>query len=297
MREKVLLASMVLLLTPAWGKDQPSDVAQHDSAEQIPAGGMNSRWGRLFAGNNKKFTGTVSFNSGLKQQLVTIPNSSESASQKKKYNQTLNLSLQYSPYSFWFANVITRLPMRDTSRYTTDFRYSFGYDDWHPNTFSLVYGNYGDNHIWTTGNKRHTYFEQGAVTLAYKFSLPKPLEKKLLINKDDALTCQLGYSWVPRYYDLHSDSVRENKNVMLGGCGYTLKQHFFVRATAFWFPDSSQQQPWNGDFSYSFGYATYKPGSFSVQYSNYAGTRYPGHGGGNAKFREGTVSVIWFLPL
>ena len=228
---------------------------------------------------------------------MSIPNSSDSATQKRKINQTLNLSLQYSPYSFWFANITSRLPVRDTSRYTADFRYSFGYDDWHANTVSLVYSNYGDNHFWTPGSRRHTYFEQGAVTLAYKFSLPKPIEKSLLINKGDSIICQAGYSWVPRYYDLSSDDIRKNKNVFLGGCGYTFKQHFFIRATAFWFPDSSQQQPWNGDYSYSFGYAGYTPGSFSVQYANYSGTRYPGHSNGNAKFREGTVSLIWFLPL
>ena len=81
------------------------------------------------------------------------------------------------------------------------------------------------------------------MTLAYKFSLPKPIEKSLLINKGDSIICRAGYSWVPRYYDLSSDDIRKNKNVFLGGCGYTFKQHFFIRATAFWFPDSSQQQP------------------------------------------------------
>lgn len=187
------------------------------NGEPVQAGVFTSRWGRLFSGNDKVFSGALSFSSGLKEQWMTVPNSSDSAEQKKKYNQTLNLSLQYSPYSFWFANVTSRLPVTDTSRYTADFRYSFGYDDWHANTVSLVYSNYGDNHFWTSGSKRHTYFEQGAITLAYKFSLPKPMENTLLINKGDAIMCQVGYSWVPRYYDLASDDIRKNKNVLLGG--------------------------------------------------------------------------------
>lgn len=70
-----------------------------------------------------------------------------------------------------------------------------------------------------------------------------------------------------------------------------------MRATAFWYPDSSQQQPWNGDYSYSFGYAGYTPGSFSVQYANYAGTRYPGHDSGSGKFREGTISLTVLADL
>lgn len=267
-----------------------------ESSEPIQAGVFTSRWGRLFSGNKDTFSGALSFSSGLKEQWLTIPNGSESA-QQKKINQLLNLSLQYSPYSYWFANVTLRAPITDFDRYTTDFRYSFGYDDWHANTFSLVYSNYGDNHLFPSGTKRFTYFEQGAFTFAYKFSLPKPLERHLLINDGDALTCQLGYSWVPRYYSLADNDLRANKQVMLGGCGYTFKQHFFVRATAFWYPHASQQQPWNGDYSYSFGYAGYTPGSFSLQYSNYSGTRFPGRSSANAKFREGTVSLIWFLPF
>lgn len=299
MREKYLLACALLAVTSGVGAVQTDEkeTLRDKKGEPVQAGVFTSRWGRLFSGNDKSFSGALSFSSSLKEQRVSIPNSSESAAQKKKINQTFNLSLQYSPYSFWFANITSRLPVTDTSRYTADFRYSFGYDDWHANTFSLVYGNYGDNHFWTPDNRRRTYFEQGALTLAYKFSLPKPVENALLINKGDSIICQVGYSWVPRYYDLSSNDIRKNKNVMLGGCGYTFKQHFFIRATAFWYPDNSQQQPWNGDYSYSFGYAGYTPGSFSIQYANYSGTRYPGHQDGNAKFREGTVSLIWFLPI
>lgn len=274
---------------------QSNKAAEQDVPVQV--GVFTNRWGRLFAGNDDKFSGALSFTSGLKEQHLTIPNGSESAREKRKVNQLLNLSLQYSPYSYWFANITNRVPIADASRYTADFRYSFGYDDWHANTFSAVYSNYGDNHFFPSGNSRRTYFEQGAFTFAWKFSLPKAVESPLLINKGDSIICQVGYSWVPRYYSLKENDIRSNKNVVLGGCGYTLKQHFFLRATAFWFPDSSQQQPWNGDYSYSFGYAGYTPGSFSVQYSNYSGTRFPGHRGGNARFREGTVSLIWFLPL
>ncbi len=187
--------------------------------------------------------------------------------------------------------------MTDTSRYTADFRYSFGYDDWHANTVSLVYSNYGDNHFWTSGSKRHTYFEQGAITLAYKFSLPKPMENTLLINKGDAIMCQVGYSWVPRYYDLESDDIRKNKNVLLGGCGYTFKQHFFIRATAFWYPDSSQQQLWNGDYSYSFGYAGYTQDRSLCSMPTMPVPAIRGTTAAAASFVKGTISLIWFLPI
>ncbi len=97
------------------------------------------------------------------------------------------------------------------------------------------------------------------MTLAYKFSLPKPIENTLLINKGDSIICQMGYSWVPRYYDLDSNDIRKNKNVVLGGCGYTLKQHFFVRATGVLVSGQQPATAPNGDYSYSFGYAGYTP--------------------------------------
>jgi hypothetical protein len=74
---------------------------------------------------------------------------------------------------------------------------------------------------------------------------------RTFLNKD-AIICQAGY-WVPRYYDLESNDIRKNKMCCLG-CGYT---NNICARHAFWYPDSSQQQPWNGDYSYSFGYAGY----------------------------------------
>lgn len=258
---------------------------------------FTSRWGRLFYGDDAKFSGALSFNSGLKDQWVSIPTGQDSASQKNEINQRLLLSLQYSPFSYWFANVTFRMPLRDINKYSADFRYSFGYDDWHPNTFSLVYGNYGDNRFFPTSNNRRTYPEQGSWTGAYKFSLPKELEKYLLLQKGDALTCQVGYTWVPRYYSLADNDRKINKSILLGGCGYSFVQHWFFRFSAFYYPDSRQQQPWDSDYTYSFGYSGYTPGSFSIQYTNYSGTRYPWRSNANALFREGTISLIYYIPF
>ncbi|MBF3375336.1 hypothetical protein ISU80_17965, partial [Leptospira borgpetersenii serovar Arborea] len=51
--------------------DQPpastqSGASADNEAEPIQAGVFTSRWGRLFSGNDKKFSGALSFNSGLK---------------------------------------------------------------------------------------------------------------------------------------------------------------------------------------------------------------------------------------
>lgn len=127
-----------------------------------------------------------------------------------------------------------RTPVQDISKYSTNFVYSFGYDDWHPGTFSLVYGNYSDNnYFYPAKDQQRTRFEQGTWTFAYKFSLPQNVEKHLLINKEDALICQLGYSYVPRYFSLVDNAIERNKNMFLASCGYTLLQHYFYGSPLF----------------------------------------------------------------
>jgi len=118
MREKYLLACVLLCAAAgAQAAQKESEEPLRDkNGEPVQAGVFTSRWGRLFSGNDDVFSGALSFSSGLKEQWMSIPNSSDSAEQKRKYNQTLNLSLQYSPYSYWFANVTSRLPVTDTSR-------------------------------------------------------------------------------------------------------------------------------------------------------------------------------------
>lgn len=114
MREKWLLAGVLLAATSSADAAQSNenDTLRDKNGEPVQAGVFTSRWGRLFSGNDKKFSGALSFSSGLKEQWMSIPNSSDNATQKRKINQTLNLSLQYSPYSFWFANITSRLPVR-----------------------------------------------------------------------------------------------------------------------------------------------------------------------------------------
>ena len=102
MRDKYLLACALLCAISGAEAAQKNDAEslRDKNGEPVQAGVFTSRWGRLFSGNEDVFSGALSFSSGLKEQWMTIPNSSDSAEQKRKYNQTLNLSLQYSPYSY-----------------------------------------------------------------------------------------------------------------------------------------------------------------------------------------------------
>jgi len=256
-------------------------------------------WSRLFSGSESSFSAALTYNVPLERTMTTTPTGRESSETRKTLNQRGLLSLQYSPLSYFFANTTFGVPLREVNKYSTNFSYSFGYDDWHPGTYSFIYSNYSqDNHLFTQTGRSVTTFEKGAFTVAYKFRLPEKIESKLLINKEDNLGCQVGYTYSHRYFDNVSNTTKNNKNILLASCGYTVKGHYFARLSGFYYPEKTQQQPWDSDYTYSFGYVSgYKPGSISVRYDNYSGTRYPWRGNPKANFRSGTVSVSWILPF
>jgi hypothetical protein len=58
---------------------------------------------------------------------------------------TVSASLRYNPLSYWsFSTTLYNyLDENQQASWNPDFTYSFGYNDWHPYTLSLVYANYG----------------------------------------------------------------------------------------------------------------------------------------------------------
>lgn len=256
-------------------------------------------WQRLFSGSESSFSAALSYSTTLEKTGVRVPTGEESSVTHQRYNQRALLSMQYSPLSYFFANITLGTPIQDASKYSTNFVYSFGYDDWHPGTFSLVYGNYGSsNYFYPAKGDQHTYFDQGKWTLAYKFSLPASIEPYLLLNQKDNLICQVGYSYVARFYSLADNGLQRNKNQLLASCGYTLLQHYFLRVSTFYYLDDQQQQPWDSDYTYSFGYvSSYLPGAVSLRYDNYSGARYPWRASSSTNFRQGTINLSWTLPF
>lgn len=106
---------------------------------------FTSPWSRLFSGDEDTFSTALTYSSPLKKKMVNVPTGEHTSEEVYKLNQRGLFSMQYSPISYFFGNMTIRVPLQNTSKYSTDFVYSFGYDDWHPGTFSLVYGNYNDN--------------------------------------------------------------------------------------------------------------------------------------------------------
>lgn len=203
------------------------------------------------------------------------------------------------PESWWFAQVVFYGYLRGERQqaWNPDFTYSFGYDDWHPDTWHLVYANYTGTrfHPDTAAGESRFNFPEGQWTAGRKFSLPKPLEPWFLVGDGDRSICSANSHLMPRYEDLASGTTKSGKVSFSLGCRYERPGGWFAHLAVFAYPDRSQQQPWDPDFTYGFGYDDWHPGSVSVRYNNYSGNRFPGRerGPGEGSFRSGSVTVTW----
>jgi hypothetical protein len=208
----------------------------------------------------------------------------------------LSASVKYTPLGYWFVNASAYhyLNADNQRAWSPDFTYVFGYDDWHPYTLSLVYANYGGNRFSPSRSSQgqRTELAEGGVTLAWKLRAPPPVERAMALSRSSAIEMNVNYTWTPRYTTLRGETEtwKQKAGVTVK---YGIHKWLYVTTTAYYYPHPSQQQPWDPDFTYGFGYFDWHPRTFSLQYNNYAGNRYPWRRGARAGFRDGSVSLTW----
>ena len=211
---------------------------------------------------------------------------------------TVGLDLRYNIVSYWFADVTFYRYLESAKRkpWNGDFSYSFGYDNYHPYTLSLVYSNYQNNHFGSVTGANRAGLDYGTITLGYKFPVPPSLARHVLIDPDQLLMCHVGVNATPRF-DLPYGGRDTWKQALTLGCRYPLGKRLFVEATGYAY--TRGQQPWDPDYSYSLGLYDYRSSRFSLVYSNYSGNRFPGHvrDGNNGRFVDGGVTLSWIYAF
>lgn len=216
---------------------------------------------------------------------------------------TLRATIKYSPRSYWYieTTLFKYINSRYKASWDPDFSYGFGYDDWHPYTFSLTYENTGGNRFSPNRAKgeAHTRFKNGVVSLGWKFVLPERWEKPLLVHPSGGLHGEIHSNLTPEYFDLSRIRDRNWKHSISLDLKYFIYTYWYMQTTLFFYPDQSQQQPWDPDYTYGFGYDDWHPGTFSLEYTNYSGTRFPGRTRtpDTGRFRDGAISISWSWAL
>jgi hypothetical protein len=210
---------------------------------------------------------------------------------------TLQFGIKYVPLTSWFASMTFVKYVRSELQqpWSPDFSYVFGYDDWHPYTLSAQYANYGGNRLRPDAAKRErrTTFNAGSWNVSFKFPLPEILHDLLLISSEDTMGCSVGATLTPRYSDSASNTVLNNKRTLALGCKYAFPGNWYFNFNVPRYLVKSQQQPWDPDYTYGFGYFDWHPGTWSVQYNNYSGNRFPWNPKSpkTGRLKDGSISI------
>jgi hypothetical protein len=219
--------------------------------------------------------------------------------QQEDATSTINVSVKYSPITYWFAQTTFYAYLNPAKQqpWNPDFSYSFGYDDWHPYTFSLTYSNYGGNRFSPNRalHQQFTVVPDGTYSLGWKFHFPNWFENQLKLTDASTMGWSVAYNLTPRYTDAKTlKTVGPKQNLTLSYTNTFYKQ-FYGNITIYGYPIAAQEQPWNPDYTYGFGYFDYRPGRFSVEYNNYSGNRFPWRKSspGTGHFGNGGISVSW----
>jgi len=253
---------------------------------------------RISFGSRKSFfRGNITFSLPLRKELPADRQGTDTQGEKGR-NMSLNASLRYNPLTYWFieSTFFKYWESEYQAPWDPDFTYSFGYDDWHPYTLSLVYSNYGGNRLHPDKEKgaHFTRFEEGTVSLGWKYTLPRWMEELFIVHSSGGIRGSVNWNVTPRYTDA-SGSAEEWKQSFSLSMKYTIYEWWYFDVNVFWYPKSGQQQPWDPDYTYGFGFFDWHPGSFSLQYSNYSGNRFASEdrAENTGKFRHGAITASW----
>lgn len=212
-------------------------------------------------------------------------------------NPRWGLESRWQPFGDpWFIKVrlLRYLPRSDQRPWHPDFTYSFGYEDWRPDTWSLYYSNHTPTRLWPDrGAGEHRFnIMQGEWTVLRRFALPADAGDKLRETVAVDAVCKAGLAWVPRYTRSTAATLGHDKQFLLLGCRFDHRSGVYAELTGFHYLHGRHQQRWDPDYAWEFGIAH---GSFGLKYSNHTGSRFPwrervpSEGG----WRDGKVSLEW----
>jgi hypothetical protein len=206
------------------------------------------------------------------------------------YFPILSAGMKFVPLGYWFAEAafFRYLDKDEQDSWDPDFVYSFGYEDWHPYTLSLVYSNYAGNHSYTDIAEK---YNKGTYTLKWNTPIPALLAKPFLIEPDRTISSSLAALYSPTYTDESGETGQDQWRLKLTFSAPVYGE-WYLSFSILHYLDSSQQQPWDPDYTFEFGW---RGEMFSVAYKNYSGTRFPWrddypHDGG---FAEGSLGITW----
>lgn len=275
-------------------KSKPTPYKPIQKLESKVQEGITHNYWKLLPKSKKKwFSGSIRYSTTVKGLGGYDPESPT--------KETLNFSLNFNPYSYWFAGV-TFLnyinPYRNYD-YQPDFSYSFGYRDWHNDSFSFVYSNYANNKLFPQGNYKRFNFDEGVWDFSYK-NVYKGINYKIgatyqAKNKQKRAYLNFNKKFLDNALLVSFNLTRDFKNSDTRaslGFNYVSDHNFYFTTKLYYYSDVRFQEDHEGDYAFSLGYKFDDP-KITIEYSNYyMKTRYPWRkDGAGVDWKEGTVTI------
>lgn len=227
----------------------------------------------------------------------TTPNNLVGAEQGR---ETLNFPISITPIKNFFlsANFKYDLNSYNNIYYQPDFSYSFGYSDWHIDTWGLNYSNYANNKLNPKEGEDRFNFESGRWDLNYKTKINgvKWKGSYQYTRASESKTFKLTAS--KTLFDKVSTSAMWKHNfhykqerLTLSAKSFIYKK-FMIGGSAYLYSDYGVQKSLEPDYAYSFGWYDKRQYHPTITYSNYyMPTRWPGRDNADVPFGAGVVSV------
>jgi len=225
--------------------------------------------------------------------------------QEQNYGrEALKTTCTLTPYSYFFAGTTLSFDINDYTNpyYQPDFSYSFGYSDWHQDTWSFGYSNYSNNKIHPKGKENRFNFQSGTWEVGYKNKIdnislaakakyiPIHNTKKLSVSSKTTVLDKVMVSAQLQ----HNITSKQNKLTL--SAKTFVYDKLFVSGSLYEYYKKDTKGTLDPDYAYSIGWKDSRPFHPSITYSNYyMPTRWASDEG--PKFKDGSLSVSFNLKF
>ncbi len=251
---------------------------------------------KYLMGKNR-ISGNFSYNTGR----ILINNGVET---KEEWRQALGIYTRvrfFEEFSF-NSTFFIDFNRRASARWISDYSYSIGRYNWRPGKFNYGYENYINNKYSDNWDTFRQKFLEGYYFLSYSHNLPYKITKAIALDS----TTNLKFIYFGRYAIKYRDEFEARHGDLLHGkpsvgaaTRLTIFRGLYVEGAVYYFFDKTQQQPWDPDYSYGFGYFDWRSFRISLTYGNWAINRfggkskvYPAYGFMDGQFRV-IANWIW----
>ncbi len=162
----------------------------------------------------------------------------------------------------------------NTPPWLSNMYYQIGWYNWHNQSLSFGYENYGPNQF----NKKTDWFanfKRGFVFASYNIDLLSDYANmKFDETSQIRITPTLRYSY--EYPEARSNLKGGNHKFILGSSiRWSIARKFYIEGAAYYYPKKETQLPWDPDFTYGFGYFNWHAFKMNISYGNWIANRFP----------------------